>query len=107
VGARQQEARVHRPGDAHPYLRRCDGQGDRGRQEPGLDRARRARGVPLRVVARLALAVLCASAATSNNAIFLYDTKGGALHQATTGLPQRHAADLRTRGAVSLLRERS
>ena len=45
--------------------------------------------------------------ATSNNAIFLYDTKAGKLHQATSAVPERHAADLRSRRQVSLLRVRS
>ena len=45
-------------------------------------------------------------AGTSNNAIFLFDTKNGTLQQATQRLPERHAADLRSRRQVPVLRVR-
>ena len=74
------------------------GEGRRRGQEPGLDGARPARGVPLPVVARFALdRATRVAPATSNNAIFLFDTKSGKLQQATSGYLNDTAADLRSR----------
>ena len=75
-------------------------------QSPDWIEHRSARSLPFPVVARFALARLCASTKTQQ-AIFLFDTRPAKLHQATTGYLERHAADLRSRRQVSVLRLRS
>ena len=44
---------------------------------------------------------------TRNSAVFLYDTKSGEAAPGHDRLPERHAADVRSRGQVPLLRVRS
>ena len=106
--AGQQEAGIHRPGDEDSHLRRGRKSCDRHRPEPRLDQSRRPRAVSLPVVAGLTMADLCASL------VFHEQQRGLPLRHegrqaaaGDVGLPQRHAACLRSGRQVSLLRVRS
>ena len=106
VVARQQEARVHRSGDAHPHLRRCDaGKTTDVDKSPdwiahgGLENFRFQWSPDSRW---LTYARPTSDAATTP--IFLYDTKGGEAAPGDDRLPERHAADVRSGRQVPLLR---